>query len=151
MALTADRKLDRLATVPRTPEFGGLVATGYTLWRGSIVVVCADGTLVPAGATGTPSAPVAVLGMAEHQQINTPNFPGMGRFVGGATAVKCEKGAWALPFDANPTWANVNAPVYAVDDETVSLTQTPNGGSARLLVGTLIGFDLDGVPYVEIG
>ncbi|MFT8422074.1 MAG: hypothetical protein ABF479_17425 [Gluconacetobacter sp.] len=151
MALTADRKLDRLATVPRTPEFGGVVAAGYALWRGSIAAVCADGTLVPAGATGTPSAPVGVLGLAEHQQINTPNFPGMGQFVGGATPVKCEKGAWALPFDVAPSWANLNAPVYAVDDQTVSLTQTPEGASARLLVGTLIGFDLGGTPYVEIG
>jgi len=150
MALVADRALDRLATPSRTPEFGGTVASGYTLYRGSIAVVCADGTLVPAGSANTPSAMVAVLGIAEHQQINTANFPGIGSFVGGGTSVKCERGSFALPFDAAPTWANFGAPVYAVDDQTVSLTQTPSGGSARLQVGVLIGF-VGTVPYVEIG
>jgi len=152
MALSADRALDRLATSPRTPEFGGTVAAGFTVYRGSIAVVCADGTIVPAGSVNTPATMVAVLGIAEHQQINAANFPGVGAFVGGSNPVKCEKGAWALPFDTAPTWANLNAPVYAIDDQTVSLTETPSGGSARLQVGTLIGFDFStGTPYVEIG
>ena len=117
-------------------------------------MVCSDGTLIPAGATPTASGvtAIAVLGLAEHQQNNTGAIPNViGPFIGGATAVKCEKGAWALPFDTAPSWASVGAPVYAVDDQTVSLTQTPSGGSARLQVGTLAGLDLNGVPFVEIG
>ncbi|GAB6968393.1 hypothetical protein JCM25156A_24310 [Komagataeibacter kakiaceti JCM 25156] len=55
-----------------------------------------------------------------------------------------------MPFDTAPTWANVGATVYAIDDETVSLTETPEGGTARLQVGTLSGLDENGVPFVLI-
>lgn len=148
--LKADRTL-RQKMGPRSPVFSGTVAAGFTLFRNSIAAVCADGTLVPAGSTGTPSAPVAILGLARHMQINTANFPGTGPGVGGGTAVECLTGCYALPFsDTAPTWADKGKPVYAVDDETVSLTQTPGSGTARLQVGVFAGIDADGTPYTEI-
>ncbi|MBM9400374.1 hypothetical protein JUN65_02040 [Gluconacetobacter azotocaptans] len=146
--LASDRALGRLAVLPG-PTFGHSVAAGFTVHRGSIVAVCQDSTIVPAGSTGTPSPLVAIVGLSPRLQINTGTFPGVGENVGPGP-VTPEKGCWALPFDAAPTWANVGAPVYAIDDETVSLTETPEGGTARLQVGTLAGLDVDGTPYVLI-
>lgn len=146
--LTADRTLTRRRTA-LLAEFAAPVATGCAVYRGSIAAVCQDGTLVQAGIAAPPSPIVGVLGIAAHQQINLANAPSTDGFYGPGM-VHCERGAWALPFDVAPTWANLDAAVYAVDDETVSLTQTPEGGTARVKVGTLTGFDLDGTPYVQI-
>lgn len=147
--LNADRAL-KTKLAPRGVEFGGYVAAGFVLYRGSITAVCADGTLVPAGAVNTPSPLAAILGIAQHQQINTAHFPAQGAFVGPKGPVNALRGVYALPFDAAPTWADKGKPVYAIDDETVSLTQTSSGGTARLQVGTLAGIDVDGTPYTEI-
>lgn len=147
--LTADRTLLRKMG-PRRAMFAGPVAAGAILFRGSIAAVCADGTLVPAGTQNTSSASVAILGIAKHQQLPASGGLLMGTFVGSSTAVECETGCFALPFDVPPSWANYGQPVYAVDDQTVSLTQTPSGGTARLQVGVLAGIDADGTPYVEI-
>ncbi|WP_308719196.1 hypothetical protein [Komagataeibacter xylinus] len=146
--LSADRVL-KYKMGPVAVEFAQPVAAGCSVFRGSITAVCQDGTLVQAGAAAPPSPMVGILGIAQHQQINTAGAPGTDAFYGGGT-VRCRKGTWALPFDVAPTWADFDKPVYAVDDETVSLTQTPEGGTARLLVGTLCGLDADGTPYVEI-
>ena len=147
--LTADRTLLRKMG-PRRAMFAGPVAAGAALFRGSIAAVCPDGTLVPAGTQSPLFAPVAILGIAKHQQLSTSGGLVTGDFVGSSTAVECETGCFALPFDTAPSWANKGQPVYAVDDQTVSLTQTPSGGTARLQVGVLAGLDVDGTPYVEI-
>ena len=52
-----------------------------------------------------------------------------------------------LVFDTAPTFPNLGAAVYAIDDERVSLSSNSN---ARLQIGTLDGFDTDGTPYTRI-
>ena len=64
-----------------------------------------------------------------------------------AMAVRCRRGTFKLPFDVPPGAASINAPVYAVDDQTVSLSS--NGG-AHLQCGLLEGFDEKGNPWVKI-
>ncbi|WP_278368070.1 hypothetical protein [Acetobacter orientalis] len=146
MALTKDRVIPE-KKVSHGPEFPLLLANGFRVFRGSIAVVCQDGTVVPAGTAAPPSPAVAGAGVARHAQDNT----GTSSVIGGQTGpgpLWCEKGCFGVPFDATPTWADVNKDVYAVDDETVSLTETPASGTARIKVGTLSGIDADGTAYV---
>ncbi|GBQ08929.1 hypothetical protein [Saccharibacter floricola] len=173
MALKQDRAVEE-KLVPHAPEFGHRVAKGFRVYRGSLVAVCADGTIVPAGVTDTPSAPVAIVGLA--RQFKDHSAAGS-MFNGdrvGTHPIWVKKGCYALPFDTAPSWANVGQPVYAIDDETVSLSArsgtvaaaadaAPFGSTissdapasmpsstARLSVGTLAGFEVDGTPYVLI-
>lgn len=150
--------------VPHAPEFGHGVAKGYRVYRGSIVAVCADGTIVPAGTTGTPSPVVAIVGLARQFKDNSPAGSVLNGSMVGPDPIWVKKGCYALPFsETQPTWANVGQPVYAVDDEFVSLsggsTSAPAAGEGsasspaaptRLQVGTLAGFELDGTPYTLI-
>jgi len=148
MPLNADRTLVQKAA-PVGPEFGHSVAAGYVVYRGSICAVCSDGTIVPAGsAAPNGETLVAIVGLAQRMQNNLPNQPVVGEQFGPGP-VWVVRGTWGLPFaDAAPTWANFGQPVYAVDDQSVSLTETPSGGTARLQVGTFAGLDLDGNPFV---
>lgn len=149
--LAADRIIPERKIAPG-PEFPHMVAAGFRLFRNSITAVCADGTVVPAGSANTPSPLVAIVGMATTQYDNT-GAAGLVPDIDTAPGVWIRKGCWALPFDVAPTWANVNAPVYAVDDETVTLTEnagTEPAPANRLQVGTLAGLESDGTPYVLI-
>lgn len=168
MALKQDRAVDE-KIVPHGPEFGHSVAEGFRVYRGSLVAVCADGTIVPAGAAGTPSAPIAIVGLARQFKDNSSGGSMFNGDMVGAYPIWVKKGCYALPFDTAPSWANVGQPVYAIDDETVSLSAThgssstssestaassssptPTSSTARLQVGTLAGFETDGTPYVLI-
>ncbi|NLI28412.1 MAG: hypothetical protein GX413_13730 [Acetobacter sp.] len=134
--------------VPHGPEFPHQVADGVKLYRGSIVVVCQDGSLV-LPQTATPASPaVAIVGLSDRQIDNSGS--GLAPAIGDLPPCSPRKGCFAIPFDAAPTWADYGKAVYAVDDETVSLTQTPDGGSARLQVGTIAGFDEAGNAFVLI-
>ncbi|GBQ19908.1 hypothetical protein AA12717_0391 [Gluconacetobacter sacchari DSM 12717] len=146
--LTDDRALDSMVC-GHAPEFAHPVASASRVYRGSVVAVCQDGTIVRAGTAAPPSPIVAIEGIAQYGQDNTGTSNVYGAN-SGAGLVPVRKGAWALPFDVAPTWANKGAPVYAVDDETVSLTQTPEGGDARLQVGVLTGIDSTGTPWTYI-
>lgn len=146
--LSNDRALDRIPC-GHGPEFALPVAGGARVFRGSIAVVCQDGTLVQAGAAAPASPIVACAGIARHGQDNTGASNTFSEQTG-AGPVWCERGTWALPFDAAPTWADKNKPVYAVDDETVSLTETPEGGAARIQVGTFAGLDAAGTPWTYL-
>lgn len=146
--LTDDRALDRIPC-GHGPEFGLPLGAGMKLYRGSIAAVCQNGTLAQAGTPAPPSPIVACAGIARQGQDNT----GASNVYGdqsGAGNVWCERGTWALPFDVAPTWADAQKPVYAVDDQTVSLTQTPEGGAARIQVGILAGLDAAGVPWTYL-
>lgn len=143
MPLTQDRELDQHAALGG-PEFGYPLAANVAIYRNALVGLCQDGTLVPAG-TAEPASPiVAVIGVSPEQVTTVANAP---VFSGRLTP---RKGCWALPFDTAPGYADIGKPVYAVDDETVSLTETPASGSARLQVGTLSGLEADGTPFVLI-
>lgn len=150
MALNSDRILVR-ALGPRLLPFGLPCAASMTVFRGSIAIVFSDGTIAPAG-TATPSGLTVapkVAGIAMHFQSNVANPPVIsGQY--GPGRVELDLGTYALPFDKVPTWDKLGSQVYAVDDETVSLTQTPSGGSARTLVGTFVGLDETGTPFVTL-
>ncbi|MXV43913.1 hypothetical protein GS501_02450 [Saccharibacter sp. 17.LH.SD] len=155
MALKSDRPVSE-KNVPHGPEFGHSVASGFRVYRGSLVAVCADGTIVPAGSTNTPSPPVAIVGIARQFKDNSPAGSTLNGDMVGPHPIWVKKGCFALPFDTAPSWANVNQPVYAIDDETVSLShegsssgESSSSGS-RLQVGTLAGFETNGTPYVLI-
>ena len=150
MALAADRKLDHRASYPS--EYGYLVQSGAHVFRGSIVAICSDFTLIPAGTVGTPVA-VAVVGIAERQM--TGGNPATGAPVSSLNApvaVRCRRGPFLLPFDTPPPASAIGAAVYAVDDQTVSLSNGATGGGAatHLQLGTLEGFDERGNPWVKI-
>lgn len=146
MALSADRKIDwRLS--PRRIGFAYPVAAGYRVFRNSLVTILQNGTLVPAGTASPPSPAVRVEGLAEHMQDNTATGTMLPPEIAGPAPVLCNKGSFALPFDVAPTAAALGAPVYAIDDQTVSLSS--NSG-ARLQAGVLDGFDTNGTPYVLI-
>ena len=150
--LTSDRVLRELAQQPVKPEWACRPAANVTIYRGAIVAVCQDGTIVPAGAAApaTPASPlVQIMGIADHQHNNPPGCPGTG-LCGGPHPVRGRRRPVALPFDVLPTWASVGKPVYAVDDQTVTLTQAASANVNRLQVGVLSGFDLDGTPFVAL-
>lgn len=146
--LTTDRVLDQ-KQCSTGPVFGGSVANGFAVKKGSIAGICQDGTIVPAGTANPPTPIVAIGGICDRGQDNTGTSNTYGASTGPGP-VDMLNGCWALPFDVAPTWAAKGKPVYAVDDETVSLTETPDGGAARLQVGTLAGLETNGTPYVLI-
>ena len=143
MALSADRKLDVRQAVP--VEYGYPVQSGAKVYRGSIVALCSDLTLVPAGTVGTPAA-VVIAGIAEQQMANMPNT-GIISSLNTPVAVRCRRGSFQLPFDVTPPASAINTPVYAIDDQTVSLS---SGGGAHLQIGVLEGFDERGNPWVKV-
>lgn len=143
--LTADRAL--LRRVGWENEFAYQVQAGSKVFRGSIVALCLDLTIVPAGSANTGAAQQAVAGVAAEFHDATgaglPNeFAQPGRYVA------CLRGLFLLPFDAAPTAAAIHQPVYALDDQTVTLSQ--GTAPAHLQVGTLFGFDERGQPWVLI-
>lgn len=138
MALKNDRVIDEKHGA-LSPQFGFTVAPGHTVYRHAICAVCQEGHIVPAGAKDSASVIVAVAGIARHQQSDRD--PGY---------VDCMKACFALPFDTAPSWADVGKPVYAIDDETVTLTETSSDGK-RLRVGSLAGIEIDGTPFVTVG
>jgi hypothetical protein len=149
MALSADRKLDSRTTWP--VEYGYLVAPGSIVYRGSIAAITAAFTIVPAGGPGAE----VIVGISERQMNGTP--PAQGAPVSGLQPttpiyVKCRKGSFMLPFDAAPPASAIGTPVYAIDDQTVSLSNGAVGGGAatRLQCGVLEGFDQAGNPWVRM-
>ena len=142
MALAADAVI-LYRQGPSPNEFSYLVQSGQRVFRGSIVAPCADGTIAPNGAGTTPEA---IVGLAEVYQDQT----GVAGAVPSALSqtgrrVRCKRGTFQLPFDVAPTAANINAAVYAIDDQTVTLT-----AGSHLRAGTLVGFDENGAPWVQI-
>jgi len=149
MALSEDRILKRLAS-ENGPGFPGSLASGVIIYRGAIVGAASDGTLAPAGTSTVTLTRIA--GISPRHMDNSGNTSIVGPSVGSGPIVP-EHGYFALPFDSAPTEASINAAVYAVDDETVSLTESTTDGTTtvtRLQVGTLAGFDGTGTPYVKI-
>ena len=144
MALTAGRLLP-YRDGDYAPEFAYPVQAGARVYRGSMVVLCSDGTLIPNGAAPAGGATVVdFAGIAEHVQDNT----GLGTYPSGLSgpgSVRCRHGVFALPFDAAPTFTNVGSVVYGIDDQTVTLT-----AGTHQAVGKLVGIDQYGTPWVQV-
>ena len=142
--LTADRAL--LRRVGWENEFAYQVQAGSKVFRGSIVALCLDLTVVPAGSANTGAAQEAVVGIAaEFHDATGAGLPN--EYAQAGRYVPCQRGVFLLPFDAPPTAAAIGQAVYALDDQVVSLAQ---GTPAHLRVGVLFGFDERGQPWVQI-
>jgi hypothetical protein len=134
-ALTADFDSPRVQGVARSLP----LAAGVTIFEGALVVMAA-GVAEP----GTTALGLISVGRA-HSQVS--NVGG----AAGAVSVRVERGvfAWNSGTGADAiTEANIGAPAYIIDDNTVGLT---SGGGTRSLAGTI--FDIDAVtgnPFILI-
>ena len=116
MALSANAKLrERMAP----GEFAYAPAAGVTVYEGALLALNAAGTVQPIQAAGS----LVFAGIADGQRVNSPSGADV-------RPVRCRKGIWALTV-AGATAANVGAPVYATDDNTVGL----GGTSAAAVAG----------------
>jgi hypothetical protein len=128
-ALAANVKLQ----VRGGPNFGYGVAAGLHVFAGAFLALNAAGVLVRPQDAGA----VVFAGVADRELDNslgvTATAPGMagGGFVVAQRFIVIKAAVPAA------TYANIGAPVYAVDDGTLTLTQS----GALLQVGTLEGFD----------
>jgi hypothetical protein len=133
-ALTGDIKINRRGPENSRNEFGYPVAAGEVVWRGSLIALNSAGSVVRVQTSGA----LIFLGVASKQVDNRTNSAvSTDRVVG-------QKGTFALVVPA-ATVSNINATVYATDDQTLTLT---NSGSL-LTVGTLAGIDA-AKTYVSI-
>jgi len=98
------------------------------IYARTIVALTAGGLAVPAGHADA----VVIAGVAKHHADNRDGFDGDG-------VLPVMKGdAYPFAFDAAPAYADIGKPVYAIDDNTVSLSDS---GGTRLLAGTLDGIE----------
>jgi uncharacterized membrane protein (DUF2068 family) len=132
MALTADAAYQRRG-LPGRNEFGYPVAAGEKVFRGSIIAVNAAGAVVRVQTAGA----VQIIGLADHFLDNS-----------GSASVSTDrvvglKGTYALTVPS-ATAANINATVYASDDNTLTLTQ-----GTLLAAGVLVGIE-GGQTFVQM-
>jgi hypothetical protein len=132
MALTADVLYNRRGQ-PGRNEFGYPLAPGEIVYRGSLVAVNASGQLQRIQTSGS----VAFVGMADRQLSNVGNASALS-----TPPVTALKGTWGIAVPS-ATAANINATVYATDDNTLTLTAGSN-----LAVGSLVGIE-NGLTYVQ--
>jgi hypothetical protein len=134
MALSADAKYMRNGPAAPRNEFGYPPSAGAVIYRNALLAVTAAGTLQPIQTAGS----VAFAGIAD-QASNTPGQPVV------VTFLTAQKGTWGIPVPG-ATMANLNAAVYATDDNTLTLAAGSN-----LLVGHLAGIDMvTGLTFVEL-
>lgn len=145
MALSAGFNLTRRGAGNGRSNFGYPVAPGVTIWRGGIMGLNAAGQLQPiqtaAGTVNgvTTTACVAFAGVAQ-QDYNNSGQAGVG------PTIVAMRECFALTVPA-ATFASIDAPVYAVDDGTTTLTQPTTGFTGA--IGTLTGID-NGQTFVLI-
>lgn len=133
MALSAAKLRVRRGPEPAGTRFGYSVRAGARIWQGGLMALDSSGNAVPVG-----HANAAVFaGIAGSDLDNTGG--------GAASAGKVEalKGVYAITVPA-ATAANLNAAVYATDDDTATLTVGSN-----LKIGDLVGIE-GGQTYVKI-
>lgn len=139
MALSADFIPARRGPAATRNEFGYPPAAGAVIYAGALLGLTAQATVKPVGTSGV----VAFAGLADRAS-GTSSVPAQ-PYVGAL------KGTWALTV-AGATAANVNAPVYATDDNTLTLAATSGSGTNtvnNLAVGTLVGLD-NGQTFVSL-
>lgn len=134
MALTQDTTHIRRGAAANRNEFGYPVAPGEQVYRGSLIALNAAGQAQRIQTAGS----VVFLGLC-NQDVNN-----VGQSAPGATVIG-QKGGWKLTVPS-ATFSNIGATVYAVDDGTLSLTNT---GGTLLVAGTLAGIE-GGNTYVNL-
>lgn len=129
-ALTKDRNtLQRSGDVREFP-----VAANAVIFAGAMVALNASRNLVPAATATT----LKVVGRAEKTVVNTGGADG---------AVSCPVGAGIYRYENSAagdaiTRSHIGQTVFAVDDNTVALT---NGTNTRSAAGTVFDVDAAGV------
>lgn len=114
-------------------------AAAKRFWKHSMVAVNAAGNLEPV----TAAAGLTVVGVADRYADNTTG-------AAGAIRVEVRTGCYGMKNSADAdaiTGAHVGRVVFAVDDQTVALT---DGGGTRSRAGT-VKFLENGLVYVELG
>ena len=128
--VAATRDLDIPQRMPVSGHsYGYPVKAGVRIFKRAMVGITADKLAVPVGAAGC----VAVIGLATNAVDNRTG-------VDGEVQVRVDKGVFRMPFAAAAP-SNIRAQVFALDDQTLQLT---NANSA-LLAGTLDAIDAEGV------
>lgn len=110
-------------------SYGYGVKGGIRIFRKSIVGITAGKLAVPASTAGC----VALIGLAENHVDNRDGADG-------AVPVNLLKGVFKMPFAAAVP-ADIGSPVYALDDQTLQLTNA--NGALRL--GSIEAIDAEGV------
>jgi hypothetical protein len=110
MALTANKKLLRRGP-PTQGAFGYQVAPGEQIWGGGIVALNSAGTLQRVQTAGS----VVVVGLASKDYSNVGNASPSQDYVG------VERGWWQMAVPG-ATPADIDEPVYATADDTLTLT-----------------------------
>jgi hypothetical protein len=124
----------RRGSRPSAGEFGGPVAAGEIIWSGGLLAYNASGGLQRIQTAGS----VSFAGLASKNYNNSASASAA------SVGMEAMKGTFALTVPA-ATCANVNAAVYATDDNTLTLTNT----GSLLQVGTLAGIE-NGQTYVKL-
>lgn len=129
-AATQDLSIPQRSTsVSSRSSYGYPLKGGVRVFKRTIVGITAAKVAVPAGTTGC----VALIGLADR---NVDNREGLD----GDRLVKLDKGVFLMPFPA-ATPADIGATVFALDDQTLQLTNA--NGALRL--GTIEAIDAEGV------
>ncbi|WP_332117250.1 hypothetical protein [Azorhizobium caulinodans] len=127
---------DQLTRERSGDAYGYGVKGGVRIFAKTLVAVTSAGLAIPAGTAGG----VAISGVARHHADNREGADNEG-------TLRCDRGdCWAFTFDTAPGFASIGAPVYAVDDVTVSLDSS---SGTRLKAGTLDGIE-GGIPWVRV-
>lgn len=134
MALTSNSNPARRGA-RRGDAFGYPVAPGEVIYTGGLVCLNASGQLVRL----QNAAAATFVGVAQSGYNNT-----MSAAPGPNIVADFDTYALVVP---GATAANINAPVYATDDNTLTLT-LPTTGFVKI-VGYLVGID-NGQTYVDV-
>ena len=138
-ALSALAKRDKIGddTFPHYVTPCPAVEAATTLWSGGLAALNAAGNIVPASANPA----LKVLG------VSTTNVVAMAA-AGIVALYQIEIGAFPFSTDVSMTSASIGANVYAVDDNTVSLSDL---GGQRPLAGYVQGIMPNGQAVVQVG
>jgi len=140
-ALTNSRNTPELADGGRMQVYP--VEANTTVYLGSIVALNANGNAVPASS----NAGLKVIGRAEMMYGGAPgqdavNNPG----AAGAISVVCRRGVFMYAVnDATIGAAQVGQPSFAVDDNSVSLS---DGGGTTAVIAQSTAFPASGSPQI---
>ena len=129
-ALSADRNTPARSGDLREPP----VKAGAILYAGGMAAIDATGLAVPAAAV----AAHRIIGRTNQRADNTGG-------VDGAIRARVDRGIFRFANSASADaigLKDVGQPCYAVDDQTVALT---NGSGARPVAGTIFDVDAQGV------
>jgi hypothetical protein len=123
MALTAFNPVQRRGP-PSPGSFGYQVAPGEQIWGGGLVGLNAAGYLQRAQTAGTQ----AIVGIANRDFNNTASA------VASSSWVMVDRGFWVLPV-TGATPAGIDQPVYAIDDNTLTMVVPGSGDAASYVAG----------------